>query len=265
MLKHHAVVAAIITAVGGISAAILAALLTSPVVVNQVVDPDRTENPTRLAEREAEAGLRPKQEIDTENEESEGQKVARQQANVAVERAGAEHRDEPSVGLESLVIAAREPAQAGLSLGLAIAPAQPSDPLDQLAAVRITSLLEMTAPAQVLVVSPIFADRFYSEGYFAQAYEGDSAPLRETRSLGLVSHLILGKTSASCLPNPTNHEMVACDVSFAYKIFDNSGSAADANHLTERGPGFSDTRAVERGIELLIERHSAELFRIFER
>ena len=50
---------------------------------------------------------------------------------------------------------------------------------------------------------------------------------------------ILEKASASCLPNPTNHEMVACDVSFAYKIFDDGGSAADANQLTERGPGFS--------------------------
>jgi hypothetical protein len=98
---------------------------------------------------------------------------------------------------------------------------------------------------------------FKSRGFFEEIYDGNTELLRQTDVLSKLDKLILGKLNYSYQRGAAvDKDLVSCDIRFSYKVFNSNGDAVRSDSINTVGPGFSEDAALERGLEILIEKYS---------
>jgi hypothetical protein len=193
------------------------------------------------------------------------QAEAARRAEEASKQAEAEKRkQEHQAHMRRLVIAGGRDA-AGATLGLVIIPRRPGNPLDRLAASQLPDRIAAAVGPQRQVLREMLAPAFIEEGHFARVYAGDATPLHEAEAFAHARRILLGEVTTSCTANDTvRPALTSCRVTFAFRMLGAEGMVLDAGELIETGPGFSAERAVERGVELMIERSGIRLLRTME-
>jgi len=124
-----------------------------------------------------------------------------------------------------------------------------------------SSLYNHLKSEKVHIVLNFFKEEeFKSKGYFTELFNGNTELLVRSGALEKVGTLILGKMNFSFRrDSQVERNLVSCDINFSYKSFNKDGGIVRNETLNVVGPGFSESTALKRGIELLAERYSDKI------
>jgi hypothetical protein len=120
---------------------------------------------------------------------------------------------------------------------------------------RLLSGLQSAAPNVVFLPDYCTPD-FTEKGYFEKAYQGDVSALKEIDGFSPIDYLLLCKVNLVTTSSPAGQDLFTCRIDLSFLLLDKDGRQANRGNFEVAGPGLSEAQAVDRGIELLTERHS---------
>lgn len=218
--------------------------------------------------REHEAELRRQEQARIERQQREAGEAERarqaelaRQAEEAARLAEAQRREQERLARLRRLVMSGSMEDADGTLGVTVVPSRPDDPLDQSAAMRLSDrLADMATPPRRVLPALLSAD-FVKEGHFARVYAGDITPLREAEAFRRAARILLGEVATSCAANASVQGIASCRITLAYKVFGADAGMLDSGQIVETGPGFSIDKAVERGVDLMVQRSGARLLK----
>jgi hypothetical protein len=122
---------------------------------------------------------------------------------------------------------------------------------------RLLSGLQSAAPNIVFVPDYCTPD-FMDKGYFEKAYQGDVSVVKEIAGFSPIDYLLLCKVKTVTTASPAVHDLFTCRIDLGFLLLDKEGRRPNRGNLEVVGPGLSEALAVDRSIEMVIERHSTE-------
>ena len=112
------------------------------------------------------------------------------------------------------------------------------------------------------VITDLFRHDFLTRGYFDDMYTGDPELLKIATTTARVDALILGRLSYSFRKGSAqDNELISCDMALSYKVVDQSGNVVKSDSFPAIGPGFSESAALERAVELLANQFSERVLK----
>lgn len=115
---------------------------------------------------------------------------------------------------------------------------------------------------KVNIVLNLFKEKpFKAKGYFKEIYEGNIELLRQADVLPNIDYLILGRLNYSFQKGGIDKDFVSCNINLSYKVISKKGNVVKVDDINIIGPGFSQSKALERGLELIAEKYSQRIIR----
>jgi hypothetical protein len=122
---------------------------------------------------------------------------------------------------------------------------------------RLLSGLQSAAPNVVFLPDYCTPD-FTEKGYFEKAYQGDVSVVKEIDGFSPIDYLLLCKVNVVTTSRSAGQDLFTCRIDLGFLLLDKDGRQANRGNFEVAGPGLSEALALNRGIELLTERHSTE-------
>jgi len=124
-------------------------------------------------------------------------------------------------------------------------------------------LYNLLKTEKVNVIINFFEEKaFKSKGFFREIYDGNTELLREADVFSQIDYVILGRIDYSFRKTGLiDKDLVSCDINFSYKVINKNGQVVDSSSINAIGPGFSEGRALEGGLEILCEEYSDRIMR----
>lgn len=107
-----------------------------------------------------------------------------------------------------------------------------------------------------------FIPDFTRTAYFENFFQGHTGLLRDSNLLNYTNYLLLGKLDYSCREGSGRFGLYACDIDFIYNIINNQGDIISSDIISVVGPGGTETKALRRGLELIVEDHGDRIRRV---
>lgn len=123
---------------------------------------------------------------------------------------------------------------------------------------QLLSGLHNAAP-KIVFLENYFTPTFSQKGYFDQAYQGDVSTLQEANALSPIDYLLLCRVKTLSEPNSLAQGLVTCRIHFDFRTLDKNGTQVNRGSFDAVGPGLSEEQALDRGMEMLMEKHSSEV------
>jgi hypothetical protein len=99
---------------------------------------------------------------------------------------------------------------------------------------------------------------FMDKGYFEKAYQGDVSVVKEIAGFSPIDYLLLCKVKTVTTASPAVHDLFTCRIDLGFLLLNKDGRRPNRGNFEVVGPGLSEALAVDRSIEMVIERHSTE-------
>lgn len=113
-------------------------------------------------------------------------------------------------------------------------------------------------------ITDLFRHDILTRDYFDDIYQGDPEMLRIATTSTRVDALILGRLSYSFRKGSTvDSELVSCDMGLSYKVVNQSGDVVKSDSFQVIGPGFSESAALERAVQILADQFSNRALKTF--
>lgn len=124
-------------------------------------------------------------------------------------------------------------------------------------------LYNLLKTEKVNIIINFFEEKaFKSKGFFREIYDGNTELLREADIFSQIDYVILGRIDYSFRKTGLiDKDLVSCDIAFSYKVINKNAQVVESNSISVIGPGFSEDRALERGLEILCEEYSNRIMR----
>jgi hypothetical protein len=114
------------------------------------------------------------------------------------------------------------------------------------------------------LITDLFRYDALTRGYFDDIYQGDPEMLRIATTTTRVDALILGRLNYTFRKgSAVDSELVSCDMGLSYKVANQSGDVIKSDSFQVVGPGFSESAALERAVQLLANRFSESALKNF--
>jgi hypothetical protein len=120
---------------------------------------------------------------------------------------------------------------------------------------KLISGLQSAAPNIVFLPNYCTPD-FIDKGYFEKAYNGDVSVVKEIDGFSPIDYLLLCKANVVTTSSSAGQDLFTCRIDLGFLLLDKDGRQANRGNFEVAGPGLSEALALDRGIELLTERHS---------
>jgi hypothetical protein len=120
---------------------------------------------------------------------------------------------------------------------------------------KLISGLQSAAPTIVFLPNYCTPD-FIDKGYFEKAYNGDVSVVKEIDGFSPIDYLLLCKANVATTSSSAGQDLFTCRIDLGFLLLDKDGRQANRGSFEVAGPGLSEALALDRGIELLTERHS---------
>jgi hypothetical protein len=109
-------------------------------------------------------------------------------------------------------------------------------------------------------ITDLFRHDVFSRGYFDDMYQGNQEMLRIAINSMHVDGLVLGRISYTFRKDTTvDSQLISCDMGLSYKVFNRSGDIAQDDSFQVIGPGFSESAALERAVQILANQFSGRM------
>jgi hypothetical protein len=127
-----------------------------------------------------------------------------------------------------------------------------------------STLINHLKKDKINIIDHFFKEAFKTKGYFREIYGGNTEILRQSDALSKIDYLIIGKIDYTFRKgSQIDRDLVSCNINFFYKVINKKGDIAKSDSINVIGPGFSEDAALERGLEMLAERHSDRIIKSF--
>jgi hypothetical protein len=124
------------------------------------------------------------------------------------------------------------------------------------------SLLGLLKKDKVNIIEHYFREAFKTKGYFNEIYGGNTELLTQTNALSKLDCMIVGKIDYTFKKgSQVDKDLVSCNINFTFKVINNKGDIVKSDSIKVVGPGFSEDAALERGLEILVERYSDRILK----
>lgn len=100
---------------------------------------------------------------------------------------------------------------------------------------------------------------FKAKGYFERAFEGETSFLQESGMLNEIDGLLLCKLAISDITPAPIEGVVSKNAALTYRRINDKGIPLTTGQVSATGPGLTQEEALNRALELLIEKHAADL------
>ena len=124
-------------------------------------------------------------------------------------------------------------------------------------------LYNLLKTEKINIIINFFKEKtFKSKGFFREVYDGNTELLREADVFSQIDYVILGRIDYSFRKTGLiDKDLVSSDIAFSYKVINKNAQVVESNSISVIGPGFSEDRALERGLEILCEEYSNRIMR----
>lgn len=124
-------------------------------------------------------------------------------------------------------------------------------------------LYNLLKTEKINIIINFFKEKaFKSKGFFREIYDGNAELLKEADVFSKVDYIILGRIDYSFRKSGLiDKDLVSCDITFSYKVINKNAQVVESDNISVIGPGFSEGRALERGLEILCEEYSDRIMR----
>jgi hypothetical protein len=124
------------------------------------------------------------------------------------------------------------------------------------------ALLGLLKKDKVNIIEHYFREAFKTKGYFNEIYGGNTELLTQTNALSKLDCMIVGKIDYTFKKgSQVDKDLVSCNINFTFKVINNKGDIVKSDSIKVVGPGFSEDAALERGLEILVERYSDRILK----
>lgn len=114
---------------------------------------------------------------------------------------------------------------------------------------------------RVNLITNLFRRDVIAQGFFSDLYDGDK-DLLQIAAASKVDYIILGRMQyAFKKAGQVDNELVSCEITLNCKVINQAGDVTGSNSFRVLGPGFSESAAIERGIELLTPQFSDRILK----
>jgi hypothetical protein len=113
----------------------------------------------------------------------------------------------------------------------------------------------------ISILGGYFSPEFKKSGYFDKAFNGDTSSISEAGAFHPIAAIILCKVESQVKPNQIEDGIVNCDLTLSYVLIDNRGREIGNGAFSVTGLGTTEQQALERALEVLVEKHSDDIFR----
>jgi len=114
---------------------------------------------------------------------------------------------------------------------------------------------------KVNLITNLFRRDVIARGYFSDLYDGNKDML-QVAAASKVDYIILGRMQYSFKKaGQVDNDLVSCEITLNCKVVNQAGDVTGGNSFRVLGPGFSESAAIERGIELLSAQFSDRILK----
>lgn len=130
----------------------------------------------------------------------------------------------------------------------------------QLVDEKLPALLK-TTDTSIALRNDFFLPAFTQKGFFEQAFQGDSSFLKDGGAFALIDYVLLCKIKIDPPVKSDVENVISSHLSINYRVLDKELKLVDSGTKQAVGPGLSDIESIDRAMEILFQKHSAQILK----